>query len=191
MLLATRCGFAYAAAAARGRRQEFGVDGIADRCLENAIDLRLGRCVKLPATYLADWLQLAGVACTPSAVVNRQMDHVLAVVEPGHGGEILRETRLLKFRIGAAKIIAIEFAVRPHAPGQETAAEGAIAQGRDLVLLAIGEKGGLDAPLEQIVGRLQHVQRRDAAEPLHLLNGKFLTPIARILPCSNRVCIAS
>jgi hypothetical protein len=85
-LLATRCRLAYAAAAARRRRHEFGVDGIADHCLENAIDLRLGRCVKLPATNLADWLQLAGVACTPQrggdALIehpaDRQMDHVLA-----------------------------------------------------------------------------------------------------------------
>src|SRR2546422_3984505 len=72
--------------AARRRRHEFGADGIADRCLENAIDLRLGGCVKLPPTYLADRLQLAGVASTPQrggdALIehpaDRQMDHVLA-----------------------------------------------------------------------------------------------------------------
>src|SRR5947209_13012113 len=70
--------------AARRRRHEFGADGIADRCLEHAIDLRLGRCVELPAAYLADRLRLA--ACAPQrggdALIehpaDRQMDHVLA-----------------------------------------------------------------------------------------------------------------
>src|SRR5262249_1183148 len=90
--------------------------------------------------------------------------------EPLNGGEILLEARLLKFRIGAAKIVALEFAVRPHPPGQETAAECAVAKDRDLVLLAIGEDVGLYAALEQVIGRLQHVQRRYPAEALHLGN---------------------
>src|SRR5262249_47397962 len=102
------------------------------------------------------------------------MDDMLAeallreLIEPCHGGEILRESRRLKFRIGAAKIIALEFAVRLHPPGQEPAAERAVAEGRDVVLSAIGEGLGVNGALEQIVGRLQHVQRRNPAEALHL-----------------------
>ena len=79
------------------------------------------------------------------------------LIEPCYGGEILREPRRLKFRIGAAKIIAIEFAVRLHPPGQEPAAKRAVAEGGDVVLSAIGEGLGLNGALEQIVGRLQHV----------------------------------
>src|SRR5262249_7924664 len=105
---------------------------------------------------------------------DRQMDDVLAeallreLIEPCHGGEILRKPRPLKFWIGTTKIITLEFAVRPHAPGQEPAAVRAVREGRDLVLSAIGEGLGVNGALEQIVGRLQHVQRRNAAEALHL-----------------------
>src|SRR5262245_40622755 len=107
---------------------------------------------------------------------NRQMDDALVepllgkLIKPCHGSQILPEARLLKLRISAAKVVAFEFAVRPHPPGQETAAECAVAKGRDLVLLAIGEDVGLDAALEQIIGRLQHMERRHPAEALHLLD---------------------
>ena len=102
------------------------------------------------------------------------MDHSLVealpgeLIEPRRGSEILPEAWLLKFRIGAAKVVALEFAVRPHPSGQEAAAECAVAKGRDLVLSAIGEDVGLDAALEQIIGRLQHMQRCHPAEALHL-----------------------
>src|SRR2546430_17172798 len=102
------------------------------------------------------------------------MDHSLVEaslgewIEPRHGSEILPEPWLLKFRIGAAKVVALEFAVRPHPSGQEAAAECAVAEGRDLVLSAIGEDVGLDAALEQIIGRLQHMQRCHPAEARHL-----------------------
>src|SRR5262249_30172993 len=157
--------------AARRRRHEFGADRMADRRGEDAIDLRLGARIEVPAAHLIDRIQLAGVACAPQrrgdALIehpaNRQVDHSLVeaslgeLIEPRHGGEILPEAWLLKFRIGAAKIIALEFGVRPHPPGQEAAAECAVAKDRDLVLSAIGEDVGLDAALEQIIGRLQNM----------------------------------
>src|SRR5215813_7582572 len=90
------------------------------------------------------------------------------LIEPLHGSEILREAWLLKFRIRTAKIVALEFAVRPHPSGQEAAAECAVAKGRDLVLSAIGKDVAFDAALKQIIGRLQHMQRCHPAEPLHL-----------------------
>src|SRR5262245_39168183 len=153
-----------------------------DFCGEDAIDLRLGGRIEVPAAHLINWIQLAGVACAPQrrgdALIehpaNRQMDHPFVeallseLVEPRHGSEILSKPRLLKFRIGAAKVIALKFAVRPHPSRQEAAAECAVAKGRDPVLSAIGEDVGLDAALEQIIGWLQHMQRCHLAETLHL-----------------------
>src|SRR5499427_7881078 len=170
--------------AARRRRHEFGADRIADRCGEDAIDLRLGGRIEVPAAHLINRIQLAGMACAPQGrgdaliehPANRQMDHSLVetlpgeLIEPRHGGEILLEAWPLKFRIGAAKVVALEFAVWPHPSGQEAAAECAVAKGRDLVLLAIREDVGLDTALEQIIGRLQHMERRHPAEALHLLD---------------------
>src|SRR3989441_8294559 len=110
---------------------------------------------------MASALQCGGDALIEHPA-NRQVDHAFVeallgdLIEPCHGSEILPETRLLKLRIRAAKIVALEFAVRPHPSRQEAAAERAIAEGRELVLLAIGENVGLDAALEQVIGRLQH-----------------------------------
>src|SRR5262249_24867015 len=90
------------------------------------------------------------------------------LIKPCYGSEVLPKARLLKFRIRAAKVVPLEFAVGPHPSGQEPAAECAVAKGRDVILSAIGEDVGLDPALEQIIGRLHHVQRRNAAEALHL-----------------------
>ena len=114
------------------------------------------RCQPLTSSTGSSW---PGVACAPQrrgdALIehpaNRQMDHSLVeallgeLIEPRHGSEILPEAWLLKFRIGAAKVVALEFAVQPHPSGQEAAAECAVAEGRDAVLSAIGEDVGLDA----------------------------------------------
>src|SRR5947209_15304451 len=99
--------------AARRRRHEFGADRIADRCGQDAIDLRLGGRIEVPAAHLVNRIQLTGVACAPQrrgdALIehpaNRQMDHSLVeallgeLIEPRHGSEILSEAWLLKFRI--------------------------------------------------------------------------------------------
>src|SRR5215510_10937255 len=123
----------------------------------------------MPAAHLINRIQLAGAACAPQrrgdALIehpaNRQMDHSLVeallgeLIEPRHGSEILPEAWPLKFRIGAAKVVALELAVQPHPSRQEAAAECAVVIGRDLVLLAIGKDVGLDAAREQIRGWLQ------------------------------------
>src|SRR5262249_15981875 len=95
------------------------------------------------------------------------------LIKPCHGSQILPEARLLKFRIRAAKIVALECAVRPHPSGQEAAAECAVAKGRDLVLSAIGEDVGRDAALEPIIGRLKNGERRNPGESVHLANGEI------------------
>src|SRR5437763_11711497 len=110
---------------------------------------------------------------------DREFDDGLAealpceTIEPFHGSEILREARLLKLGIAAAQVIALEFAVRAHPAGEQASAQRAIAEGGDAVLAAIGQNVGLDPALEQIVGGLQHVQRRNAAELLHMLDRKI------------------
>src|SRR5262249_57756979 len=111
--------------------KESGADRTADGRGGDAIDLRLGRRIEAPAAHLVNRLQLAGVARAPQrggdALIehpaNRQMDHSLVealpgeLIEPLNSSEIVPEAWLLKFRIGAAKIVAAEFAVRPHPSG--------------------------------------------------------------------------
>src|SRR5207248_9398863 len=101
-----------------------------------------------PAAHLVNWNELVRVARTPECGGNagierpadRQVDDPLAkallrqAIQPFHGSKVLREARLLEFRIGAAQVVAVERAVRPHASGEETAAERAISEGRNLVL---------------------------------------------------------
>jgi hypothetical protein len=102
------------------------------------------------------------------------VDHPLAkallrqLIEPFHGSKVLGEARMLEFRIGAAQVVAVERAVRPHAPGEETAAQGAVAEGRNVVLSAIVQDTLLNAAFKQIERRLQDVQGRNSLEMLHL-----------------------
>src|SRR4029077_19826192 len=98
------------------------------------------------------------------------------LIKPFNGSEILRKRRLLELGAGGGQIVTLEFGVGSHATGQEPAAERAITEGRDLVLAAIGQDLGLDFALEEAVWRLQYMQWRDAAEPLHLQDGKIAHP---------------
>src|SRR5229473_2270747 len=155
-LLASRCD------AARRRSHEFGADRIGDGCAQDALDLRLGGRIERPPAHLVDRLQLVGAARAPQRgadpliqhPADRQVDDPLAepslrkAIEPFHGGQILRKARRLEFWIRAPQIVALEFAILPHPAGEETAAQRAIAQSRDLVLAAIGQDIGLDAALE-------------------------------------------
>ena len=43
-------------------------------------------------------------------------------IELGHGGQILREPRLEKLRVGTPQIVAIESRIRPHSARQEAPA---------------------------------------------------------------------
>src|SRR5205807_238786 len=133
-----------------------------DRFAQNPIDLGLGGGIELPTRQFVDRLQLIGMTRAPQrrgdALVeypaDRQMNDAFAetilgeTIELLHGGEILCEPRLAELRIGAAKIIAVEFAVRSHASGQQPPAQSSVDEGRDLVLAAIGQQVGLDCALE-------------------------------------------
>src|SRR5215510_15830611 len=94
------------------------------------------------------------------------------VVEPLHGSEVLAESRLLEFGVGAAKIVAVECAGQSHSAGQKSAAKRAISECGDLVLAAIGQDLVFDPAFEQIVRGLQHVQRSKSAKLFHLLDRK-------------------
>ena len=87
-----------------------------------------------------------------------------------NGCQILREPRLEELRIRAPQVVATENRACPHSSRQQASAQRSISQHRDPVPSAIGQKVGFDSAFEQIVGRLQHVQWRDAAKPLHLEN---------------------
>ena len=133
--------------------------------------------IEPPARHLIDRLQLAGMARAPKrgrdALIehpaDRQLNNMFAeavlrqLIEPLHGGKILGEPRRLELRVGAAQIVTIECSIWPHPPRQQAPAERAIAERRDLVLATIGQDISLDLALEQIIGRLQHMQRRDAS----------------------------
>ncbi len=125
---------------------------------------------------------LFGVAAAPErnadALVehptHRQMDHapleaaLCELIELPHGLEILGETGRLELRIDAPQIVAVESRIRPHAPAQQPAAERPIAERHDVVGATVGQNLRLDGALEQVIGRLQHVQRGHLAEALHL-----------------------
>src|SRR5450755_831797 len=101
---------------------------------------------------------------------NRQLNDALVeapaskLVEPLYRGKIVGESRLVKLRVAAAQIVALECGIRSHPSRQQATAQCSIAECRDLVVAAIAQEIRLDAAFEQVVGRLQHVQRRDAAE---------------------------
>jgi hypothetical protein len=84
------------------------------------------------------------------------MDDALAkallreVIEPFYRRKILREPWLLKFWVCAAEVIALEFAIGSHSPGEKSPAQRAVAEGRDLVLAAIGQDIGVDCALERL-----------------------------------------
>src|SRR5258706_10286961 len=113
---------------------------------------------------------------------DREMNDTLAeafpgkLVEPLNSSQVLREAWRLEFRISAAQIVAFKYGIRPHASGKQAPAQRAITERRDGVPAAIGQDIGFDAALEQIIRRLQHMKRRDAAKLLHLHDRKIADP---------------
>src|ERR1700757_1722692 len=155
--------------AARSRRHEFRADWIGNRFAQNPMDLISGGGIQPPAGNLADWLQLRWMTGPPQChrdslvehPADRQMNDAFAetsqgeLIEALHRVEILREPRLEKFGVAETQIVAVERRKRLHPPGQQAAAQGAVAQCRDLVVTAIRQKVGLDAAFEQVIGRLE------------------------------------
>src|SRR5258705_2892145 len=86
---------------------------------------------------------------------HREMDDALAVadlralIQPLYRVKILREARLLEFRVVPAQIVTAERRVRLHAAGEQPAAERPVAQNGDIVPAAIRQDFVLDAALEK------------------------------------------
>src|SRR5438128_10514370 len=101
----------------RRRRHELGPHRVGDALAQYAVDLGLDVGLERPAAHVGDRRKLAGVARAPQRdrdpVVQhpapREMDDALAVavlreqIQPLYGGEILREARLLEFRVALAQ----------------------------------------------------------------------------------------
>src|ERR1700688_663032 len=84
--------------------------------------------------------------------------------------QILGKARRLELRVGLAQVIAFEPCRRTHLAAEQPTAERAIAEDGDAVATAIRKDLRLDAALEQVIRRLQAVERCHVAEPLHLLD---------------------
>ena len=69
---------------------------------------------------------------------------------------------------GATQIARRKLRIRAHAAGKEPAAQGSIGQHGKPMLAGIRKNIRLDAPFEQIVGRLHGVQPRHSGEGVHL-----------------------
>ena len=97
-------------------------------------------------------------------------------IESLYSGQVLREAGFEELRVVASQIIPIKDGIRPHPSGQEASTQRAVTQHRNITFAAIGQQVGLDAALKQVVGRLQHMQRRHAAKLPHLANRKIAHP---------------
>jgi len=101
--------------------------------------------------------------------------------QPLHGAEILVEAWLLEFRVVPAQVVAAERRVRAASDPKQPATERPVAQN---AILFCGKRriSSSDAALEQVIGRLQHMQRRDASESVHLRRPKIAHPDGADLP---------
>src|ERR1700681_2434258 len=122
--------------AARRRGHEFRADRIGDRLPQDPVDLRLGGRIEPPARHFVDRLKLTRVTGAPQRggdtlvehPTDRELNHALAEallsepIESLHGGKILSKTGREELRVGAAKIVAAENGIRPHASGKKASA---------------------------------------------------------------------
>src|SRR6267142_5689710 len=83
--------------------------------------------------------------------------------------EVLGEMRRLKLRIGRlAHVVFGKLTVGPHGAAQQSAAECTVSECNDSAAESIRQNVPFDLALEEIVGRLNRVKRRDGSETLHL-----------------------
>src|ERR1700738_3751215 len=102
------------------------------------------------------------------------MDHPLPVVfarkaiELLSGIDVLAQPRWLELRILLANVIPAEACVPRYPPGEQSAAQRTVGQCRNAIAAAVRQDVSLGVALEQIVRRLNRMQRGDATENLHL-----------------------
>jgi hypothetical protein len=149
-----------------------------------AFEVGLG---KRPSAYFVDLGELFGPAGAPERDVhtglveepsNSEMDYALAEFLTSVGielvcrFEIFREVRRLEFRVGGfAHIVFAELAIRAHGAAAEAATERAIGERGFSVSDHVGQNVAFDFAFEEIVGRLNGVQREDRFEADHLFGG--------------------
>src|SRR5580704_16086002 len=164
------------------RSHELGTDGIEDRRSHDAFDLLPVRTLQRPARDIERRLELLGATAAPERdadsliehPTHRQLNHTPAEAAPSelielpHGIQILRKTRRLKLRIDAPQIVAVERAVEAHAPAEQASTQGSITESRDVIGASIRQNVRLNRALEEIVWRLQHVQRSRLTKALHV-----------------------
>src|SRR5580704_3559144 len=163
------------------RSHELRTDGIEDRRSHDAFDLLPVRTLQRPARDTERRLELIEATAAPERnadpliehPTHRQLNHTPAVaalselIELPHGVQILRKTRRLKFRVDAPQIVAVERAVRAHAPAEQPPTQGSITESRNVIGASIRQDVRLNGALEEIVGRLQHVQWGHLTKALH------------------------
>src|SRR4029079_14351862 len=166
------------------RSHELRADGTGNRVSQDAVDLRLVGSIERPTGYFGCRPQLVGITGAPQrrgdtlveCPANGQVDDSFSktvlgqLIQAVHGGEILSKAGLLKLRVGPSQVVASEDRVGSHSSRQQPTAEGPIAERRGAVLRAIRQDIGLERTFEKLIGRLHNVQRRNAAELLHLRN---------------------
>src|SRR5713226_525920 len=83
--------------------------------------------------------------------------------------EVLGEMRGLKLRVGGlAHVVAGKLTIGMHGAAQQSAAEGAVRERGDAAAESVRQNVAFYFALEEIVGRLNRVKRRDGFETLHL-----------------------
>src|SRR5712664_2009712 len=83
--------------------------------------------------------------------------------------KVLSEMRGLKLGVaGLAHIVVGKLTVGPHGAAQQSAAEGTVSERGDSTAESIRQNVPFDLALEEIVGWLNRVKRRDGSETLHL-----------------------
>src|SRR5437879_4092065 len=185
---------------------ELGSDGIRHGFAQDAINFRPGRGIQRPAGDVLRLVQLIGPARAPQRDAHSliehpadgQVNHAPLELLPGelvellHGREVLREAGRLELRVHSSQIIALEFGIDAHPAAQQSAAQRSISERCDAVPAAVGKNLRFDRSFEEIVRGLQHVQRRDGAESLHLRDREIADAdgpdLSLLIQRSHHVC---
>jgi hypothetical protein len=113
---------------------------------------------------------------------DRQGEDALPVASPSEVVERPDRLQVLgiagreELRIAGSKVVSSELRVPAHLAGEQPPTQRAVGQRRQVMLFGVGEDIGFDLPLEEVVGRLHHVQRRRRSEHRHLVRREVAHP---------------
>src|SRR6266516_4372320 len=168
----------------RRRSHELRADRIGDRVPQDGLDPRFDIWAQMPPDNVVDGSNLVGAPSAPKrngdALIenpaDRESEYALAVarscqpIERFDRCEVLLESRRLELRVNPTQVVAGERRFRSHAPGQQPAAQCPVREGGNALATAVRQHVAFDATLEQVVGRLHHMQRRSPSELLDLFD---------------------